>query len=716
MSRLARTDLWMPLSILLLTWGIYLNSLGNGFHYDDTHSIVENRSIRAPGNIPRFFVDPRTFSHEPAMAMYRPVLLTSYALNYALHRYQPLGYHLVNVGLHGLMALGVFWLLKGLGIGRLAWWGGMLFGLHPIHTQAVNYISSRSELLAGLGVLAGFYLAGKAGRRKGWALGAFGAGLLSKSMAIVLIPLLAMRELFQGRENRSWKGHWPFWGIGAIYLGIITVNRFLPQSLSQEVRPLAEQVFTQFKGLVYYLLLSVMPVRLSVEHEFAVSRSLLDEAVLGSVALFGSLIFLAIRGGRRAIWARWGVGWYLIGLSVTFLVPLNVLVSEHRLYLASIGILVAVLGYLKKGKKGPALQWATSGLLLILAVLTWERNRVWADEFSLWGDAMTRAPGMFRTQSNWGLALYDRGDLDEALVAFGKALELNPAYGKTWNNLGLVYEGMRRFPEALEAYEKGLELRGDLAGTHVNLGRLNFQLGRVDEGEAYLKRALEIDPLSIPARVNLGLIRQRQERYGEAVEEYQKALQADPYNAEALNNLGLVYGEMGKDERALQTLEKAVGLREDYLEAQINLKVIQMRKRGVPRREIYAQLARDYPGRTEIWMVFGEEMGREGSWEEAGKAYARALEQDPGLQGIYLRLGGAYRHLGQLERAIGIYERGVGVEGDSLALFHNLASAYAAVGRLDEAIDICQKILAANPGDVRARENLERLARRAAGK
>jgi len=709
MSRLARTDLWMPLSILLLTWGIYLNSLENGFHYDDTHAIVDNRSIRTPGNIPRSFVDPRTFSQEPAMAMYRPVLLTSYALNYALHGYQPRGYHLVNVGLHGLMALGVFWLLKGLGIGRLAWWGGALFGLHPIHTQAVNYISSRSELLAGLGVLAGFYLAGEAGRRKGWALGAFGVGLLSKSVAVVLIPLLAMREWFRERESRSWKGHWPFWGIGAIYLGIITANRFLPRSLSQEVRPLAEQVFTQLKGLVYYLLLSIMPVRLSVEHEFAVSRSLLDGAVLGSVALCGSLIYLSLRGGRGSIWARWGVGWYLIGLSVTFLVPLNVLVSEHRLYLASIGILVAVLGYLERGKAGSALKWATSGLLLVLAVLTWERNRVWGDEFSLWGDAVEKAPGMFRAQSNWGLALYDRGDLDGALGALGRALELNPAYGKTWNNLGLVYEEMGRIPEALEAYAKGLELRGDLVGTHVNLGRLNFRLGKVAEGEAHLERALEIDSHSVPARVNLGLVRQHQGRLGEAVEEYQKALQVDAENVEALNNLGLVYGEMGEDEMAYRALEKAVGLREDYLEAQINLKVIQMRKEGVSRREIYARLARDYPDRAEVWVALGEEMGREGRWEDARRAYAQALGRDPGFQGIYLRLGGAYRHLGQLEKAIGIYESGVGVEGDSLALFHNLTSVYAAVGRLAEAIDICQQILAANPGDARARESLEKL-------
>ena len=169
------------------------------------------------------------------------------------------------------------------------------------------------------------------------------------------------------------------------------------------------------------------------------------------------------------------------------------------------------------------------------------------------------------------------------------------------------------------------------------------------------------------------------------------------------------YGEMGEDEMAYRALEKAVGLREDYLEAQINLKVIQMRKEGVSRREIYARLARDYPDRAEVWVALGEEMGREGRWEDARRAYAQALGRDPGFQGIYLRLGGAYRHLGQLEKAIGIYESGVGVEGDSLALFHNLTSVYAAVGRLAEAIDICQQILAANPGDARARESLEKL-------
>jgi hypothetical protein len=124
----ARRSWWLPAGLLLLTGVFYLNSLDNGFHYDDSHSIVENYHIRSLARIPDFFADPKTFSREPAMAMYRPVLQTTYALNYALGKYQPLGYHLVNIALHGLAALLVYLVVSGLtGQRVLGWWGGGFF-------------------------------------------------------------------------------------------------------------------------------------------------------------------------------------------------------------------------------------------------------------------------------------------------------------------------------------------------------------------------------------------------------------------------------------------------------------------------------------------------------------------------------------------------------------------------------------------------------------
>src|SRR3972149_3251888 len=86
---------------ILLGIGIYLNSLHNGFHYDDRHHIVGNPYIQNPGNIPLFFTDHRTFSVLSGVFLhYRPLVLVSYAVNYYFGKLDPMGYHLVNLGFH----------------------------------------------------------------------------------------------------------------------------------------------------------------------------------------------------------------------------------------------------------------------------------------------------------------------------------------------------------------------------------------------------------------------------------------------------------------------------------------------------------------------------------------------------------------------------------------------------------------------------------------
>ena len=96
--------------ILVLATLTYHNTFDNSFHFDDSHSIVDNPHIRSLENIPRFFVDPTAFSVMPQGAMYRPLLLVSYALNYAVSGYEILSYHVFNLLLHVVNA-GLVYLL-----------------------------------------------------------------------------------------------------------------------------------------------------------------------------------------------------------------------------------------------------------------------------------------------------------------------------------------------------------------------------------------------------------------------------------------------------------------------------------------------------------------------------------------------------------------------------------------------------------------------------
>ena len=146
-----RTDRVAFLALCASLWLAYQASFENSFHYDDIHSIVDNPHIRELANIPLFFVDPGLFSAMPERAMYRPLLLVSYAINYALSEYEVFTYHLVNWLIH----LGAAWLVYLLGRmlhgkrqGALA--GALIFALHPLAAEPVNYISSRSESLAAL--------------------------------------------------------------------------------------------------------------------------------------------------------------------------------------------------------------------------------------------------------------------------------------------------------------------------------------------------------------------------------------------------------------------------------------------------------------------------------------------------------------------------------------------------------------------------------------
>ncbi|SVE04334.1 uncharacterized protein METZ01_LOCUS457188, partial [marine metagenome] len=134
----------------------FANSTHDSFYFDDEHSLVANPHIRQLAHLPDFFIDPRLFSRNEGSEMYRPLVLVSYALTYVFFEYQASAYHLFNIALHLLVALAVYRLYVRLGLsGAVALCGALLFGVHPLVCEPVNYISSRSESLAALFFLTG---------------------------------------------------------------------------------------------------------------------------------------------------------------------------------------------------------------------------------------------------------------------------------------------------------------------------------------------------------------------------------------------------------------------------------------------------------------------------------------------------------------------------------------------------------------------------------
>jgi hypothetical protein len=236
------------LAVLVLV--VYANTLGSGFVFDDHHSIERNTAIRSLAALPTYFVDGGTFSADPDVSMYRPLLLVSYAFNYTLGGGNPFGYHLVNVLLHAGFVLLLFLIGRQLaGKASPIWWAAAMVAVHPLNSQAVNYVSSRSGILAALGALGAFYLSSVVPRPRPLAAGASQlAGLLAKSTALAGLGLTALYEAGRpgGRRGIALAA---LMAASLFYLGAAWASGFFGTALDGLVRPLTTQAMTQCKAL-----------------------------------------------------------------------------------------------------------------------------------------------------------------------------------------------------------------------------------------------------------------------------------------------------------------------------------------------------------------------------------------------------------------------------------------------------------------------------------
>jgi tetratricopeptide (TPR) repeat protein len=556
---------------------VYAPSLGNPFHYDDEHSVLLNPHLRDLARVPSYFTDPTTFSVDPAKAMYRPLLLVTYALNFALGGEGPWSFHLVNLGIHAAAAATVWWLARLLlghpGVALLA---GLLFAVHPLASEPVNYVSSRSESLAGLFYLLaiGFFVRARQ-RGSGWGDRMSGLalilGLLVKSIVVTLPAVLLLYDYLvvsgqrlERLRPRLWRCHAPQWAVVAVYVALIWSNGFLKDALQTPARDQTTQLLTQVKALAYYLLLLCCPARLNVEHQFFEQVGFRGAALWGSGLLLASCLFLLVRLLRQ----RRGQALFLVlsaGLVLlpTLVMPLNVLVNEHRLYVTTaIGCLGLALA-LSSIRAWPAgwLRLAPSAaVLLVYALLGAGRTRAWASDFALWEDAQHKSPRMPRVHLYLGNAHKDAAlrSADPDTVA-GHWQAAVRCYQVT-DSLGST---------SASGPERELALRAA-----NNLGAVQFMLGDIDAAEQAYRRALDLSPTYADALVNLGSVyhergrrvsdpQQRARLVTQATDYYRQALDLQPNHARGYANLALAYYDLGDLSRAREVYARAYRLTPD---------------------------------------------------------------------------------------------------------------------------------------------------------
>ena len=484
-------------SAVLLPALLYFNALPNPFVYDDYRTVVENLAVHHLADLGSLI----------RANLFRPVLALSYAIDAERWGLEPFGFHVTNVVLHTFNVALLFlftWRAvedsrEGVADSRghataIAGLAAVLFAVHPMMTQAVGYVSGRSEVLCGTWFLLGLLAMrqGLASGRARWiviACVALALGLATKEVAAML-PLVALvydRVLLQGppeaRRRRLVMIHVPLLTLvvlaaairAATYLFLEARPTFVPRWTPWQY------FLTQFHVVWRYVFLLVAPLWQSIFHSVRLVTSPFDlMTVTSAIGLLLSTV-LAVRVRRHLPLLTFGMAWFLLLLvPSSSVIPLQELMSEHRVYLASAGFFIAVAAatswMLARVPAAGAVPRLAVGVLLVLVVgtlsgLTVARNRVWASPAALWRDAARKGPTAW-AYFNLGNALREDGDCVRAIPAYKSAIRLNPSFVPAYPDLGACLIELGRLEEARRVLTAALELDPALAATRESLAAL----------------------------------------------------------------------------------------------------------------------------------------------------------------------------------------------------------------------------------------------------
>jgi len=496
---------WLGFAILTalvaLAWS---NGLHGEFTYDDKVEVIGNRTIRV-------------LDDWWAIASYnyaRPLLIATYAINFHFAQLAPLTYHIFDVLLQAVNA-GLVMLLVYEGASLMGRRYGLRIGLvvagiwalHPLQTEAVSYVTGRSEQLCGTFFLLGLALWLRFLREEDRGLwlaahGAFLAAALSKEVAAALPLAMVLMEWLFVRRGRLQAVRWNRYTVFALMLlagGAIRwrlSGTLLPR---ESERTMAVHYWTQAEVIWRYIQLWLVPYGQTVFHDFPETGATVRSVAAGLGLVGGSGLAWRERTRRPLLAFAWL--WFLLLLLPSSVAPLKESMAEHRPYLASLGPAWLLGDWIATRRRGLVV---AAALWVVLGVLTWKRNAVWAEEAVLWEEVITRSPESPEGWYGYGDALRFSDRWLDACQAYRTSVDLEPGYLDAWNNLGLCNAELGRDKVARRAFEQALRRSPSSCRTHTNFGLLHIRRGRFEEGVTELKTALTYCPTYCDAHYFLG--------------------------------------------------------------------------------------------------------------------------------------------------------------------------------------------------------------------
>jgi len=586
--------------LVLVTAGVYWQLRGHEFlNIDDMLYVGENEQV-LNGLTQEGFV--WAFTDTSTTGNWHPLTWLSLMLDCELFESKSRACHITNLLFHLANTLLLFWVLKRM-TGAL-WPSAFVaaaFALHPLHVESVAWVSERKDVLSTFFWLLTMWAYVHHAERPGFTRYVpivlfFALGLMSKPMLVTLPFVLLLLD------------YWP--------LGRLRLNE--PGDMRKTVVPLVVEkiplfVLTAVSSVVTYLGQqsggAIQPIdRIGLKIRIA-------NAVVSCTNYIGKMIWpkgLAVfypHLGMRPIWHVVLAGLVLVGISVAVIWWLR-----RRPYLAVgwlwyIGTLVPVIGLVQIGGQSMAdrytyvpltglfiaVAWGitdftarlrhrkivlglcATAVLSALAICTWQQVSYWRNSITLYEHTLAVTKGNCEAYWGLGMALAEKGELDQAIKCYEQALKIVPEHGDIHRHIGLALLQKGQIDQTIKHYSESLRHKPGDYQTHMDMGQVLIHQKKYEQAVRHYKKAIQLHGSFPQAHYNMGLALVRQGKTSEAITQYRKVLELKPDHFRARNNLGAVLLSIGGQlEAAAEQFREALRIKPDYGSAYVNLASVLM--------------------------------------------------------------------------------------------------------------------------------------------
>jgi tetratricopeptide (TPR) repeat protein len=525
--------------VLLITALAYSNILSNGFVWDD-HDFIENWTLvrTFPENIKPLILGAQPSFHN---GVYRPIRNLYITILYNFFKQDPVLYHVQSIVINLVITYLIILITKKITKNQLIGvFCGLIFGLHPMHTEAVTWIMASFDLLGIGSLLLGFYLFLISGKKKSKArylslLFTF-ISFFGNEICLTL-PLIITFYLWIFKSTSKLKSKYFSPAISYYVLAVVYVfiRVMLIPNLVRSARPLNglfQNLILILEIFFVYIKLLVLPLGLNVIHNFSngipnlftldrhISTIYQPASPLASLMLIifmGLYLWAIIYCRSRRPLISFGLGWIIITLlPVLQIFPQPVIFAERYVYLASVGFVMILVSFINEiWNKFKRYRFYITILVILLLVsystLTWHRNRDYANDLTLWKKALAYMPNSATALNSLGSTYFNNKDINTALPLFEKAVLLNPNVINRYN-LGMTYFALSRYGEAIPQFQSILkEYPHDNEIQHL-LGDSYYKAGDFQKAMLIFEATINEYPNDTYARKEISLIELEYER------------------------------------------------------------------------------------------------------------------------------------------------------------------------------------------------------------